>query len=124
MLIERALRLLTAYGVPALRISLGLVIAGFGSLKFVPGASPAEGLVMKTTEVLTFGLVDGRPAVLATAAIELALGLILMTGGFIKPGLVLMAGWLAGILWPVVLPRASCSRAACRRWPRSTLSRT
>ena len=103
MLIARALRLLTAFGVPTLRISLGLVIAGFGLLKFFPGASPAEGLAMQTTEVLTFGLVDGRPAVLATAAIELALGLILMTGRCIKPGLVLMAGWLAGILSPVVL---------------------
>jgi uncharacterized membrane protein YkgB len=94
---------LATFGLPALRISLGLVIAGFGALKFFPGASPAEGLVMQTTEALTLGLVDGRPAVLATAVIELALGLILLTGRLMKAGLVLMAGWLASILSPVLL---------------------
>ncbi|NYJ03653.1 putative membrane protein YkgB [Nocardioides thalensis] len=102
-LLDAVRRRLTGVGLPALRISLGVVIAAFGSLKFFPGASPAEGLVMRTTEVLTLGLVDGRPAVLATAAIELALGIVLLTGRFLKPGLVLMAGWLAGILSPVLL---------------------
>lgn len=102
-LLDRTRTLFATYGVAALRISLGLVIAGFGSLKFFPGASPAEGLVLRTTEVLTFGLVEGRPAVLGTAAIELALGVVLLTGRFLGPGLVLMAGWLVGILSPVVL---------------------
>jgi putative oxidoreductase len=100
---ERVLSLLTSLGVPALRVSLGLVIAGFGFLKFFPGASPAEGLVIQTTDILTFGLVDGRPAVLLTAVIEGALGLALISGKLLKPGLVLMAGWLIGILSPVVL---------------------
>lgn len=102
-LLDAVPRRLTMLGLPALRLSLGLVIAGFGALKFFPGASPAEGLVMQTTEALTFGLVDGRPAVLATAAIELVLGLSLLTRRFMRPGLVLMAGWLAGILSPVLL---------------------
>lgn len=35
----------------------GLIITAFGALKFLPGASPAEGLVMRTTEALTFALV-------------------------------------------------------------------
>jgi len=94
---------LASSGVLALRVSMGLVIAGFGFLKFFAGASPAEALVMRTTDALTFGLVDGRVAVLATAVIEVALGLVLLTGRFLGPGLVLMAGWLAGILSPVIL---------------------
>lgn len=94
---------LAAYSVAALRISLGLVITGFGVLKFVPGASPAEGLVMQTTEALTFGLVGGTTAVVATAVLETAIGLSLLTGRLLGPGMVAMAGWLMGILMPVVL---------------------
>jgi hypothetical protein len=101
--VQRCVSLLAALGVPALRISLGLVIAGFGFLKFFPGASPAEGLVMQTTDALTFGAVDGRAAVVVTASIEVALGLALLTGRMLRPALVLMAGWLVGILSPVAL---------------------
>jgi hypothetical protein len=101
--VERLLAVCARYGVDALRISLGLVIAGFGALKFFPGASPAEALVMQTTDALTLGLVDGRLAVLVTAHVEVVLGLTLITGRLLKPGLLLMAGWLVGILSPVVL---------------------
>lgn len=94
---------LTAHSITALRISLGLVIAGFGALKYVPGASPAEALVMQTTEALTFGIVDGRTAVLATAVLETLIGLSLLTGRALRPCLLVMAGWLGGILMPVVL---------------------
>ena len=73
------------------------MILGFGALKYVPGASPAEGLVMQTTDALTFGLVSGTPAVVATAVLETAIGLVLLTGKLLKPGLVVMAGWLVGI---------------------------
>ena len=102
-LVHRLAPKLGAYGVLGLRISMGLVITGFGFLKFFEGASPAEALVMRTTDALTFGIVDGRPAVLATAVLEVTLGLVLLTGRFLKPGLVLMAGWLGGILSPVIL---------------------
>jgi putative oxidoreductase len=54
---------LAQHSITALRISLGLVIAGFGALKFIPGASPAEALVMQTTEASTFGVVSGTTAV-------------------------------------------------------------
>ncbi len=94
---------LAAYSVVALRISLGLVITAFGALKFFPGASPAEGLVAQTTEALTLGLVGGTTAVVATAVLEVAIGLTLLTGRLLGPGMVLMSGWLVGILMPVVL---------------------
>jgi putative oxidoreductase len=94
---------LATYSVDGLRVSLGLVIAGFGALKFFPGASPAEGLVARTTDVLTLGLVTGTPAVVATAVVETFIGLVLLTGMGLRLGLVAMTGWLAGILSPVAL---------------------
>src|SRR4051794_4071157 len=98
--LEHVAPALSRIALPALRWSLGLVISGFGTLKFFPGASPAEGLVRHTTDVLTFGVVDGRAAVLATAVVEVLLGLVLVTGRLLRPGLILMAGWLVGILLP------------------------
>ena len=94
---------LAQHSITALRISLGLVIAGFGALKFIPGASPAEALVMQTTEVLTFGVVSGTTAVVITAVLEVSLGLILLTGRGLRLGLVVMAGWLPAIMAPIVL---------------------
>jgi hypothetical protein len=94
---------LAAHSVTALRISLGLVILGFGALKFIPGASPAEDLVMRTTDVLTLGLVSGTAAVVGTAVLETFIGLTLLTGVGLRVGLVAMAGWLVGIMTPVVL---------------------
>lgn len=94
---------LAKHSVTALRVSLGLVIAGFGALKFIPGASPAEGLVMRTTDALTFGLVSGQAAVFVTAVLETFIGIGLLTGLMLRGVLVVMAGWLVGILTPVVL---------------------
>lgn len=96
-------RWLATYSVTALRISLGLVILGFGALKFFPGASPAEELVARTTEALTLGLVGGTTAVVATAVLETVIGVTLLTGRLLGPGMLLMSGWLVGILMPVVL---------------------
>lgn len=105
--LDRALELaaawLAAHSVLALRVSLGLVIAGFGSLKFFPGASPAEGLVMQTTDALTFGMVGGTTAVVITAVLEVFIGFTLITGIGLRAGLLVTAGWLGGILSPVVL---------------------
>lgn len=101
--VTRLARWLAQHSITALRISLGLVIAGFGVLKFIPGASPAEGLVMKTTEALTFGLVSNTPAVIFTAVLETLLGVLLLTGRRLRLGLVVMAGWLVAIMAPVVL---------------------
>ena len=48
--------------VDILRVSLGLIFLIFGVLKFFPEASPAEALVMRTIDTLTFGVVHGRSA--------------------------------------------------------------
>ena len=94
---------LTRYSIPVLRISLGLVILGFGALKFIPGASPAEDLVMRTVDRLTFGIVSGQTAVLVTAVTEVLIGAILISGKFLRLVLLVVAGWLIGIMSPLVL---------------------
>ncbi|WP_240617070.1 DoxX family protein [Nocardioides speluncae] len=101
--LETAAAWLAAHSVLALRVSLGLVIAGFGSLKFFPGASPAEGLVMQTTEALTFGMIGDTTAVVITAVLEVFIGFTLITGVGLRAGLLATVGWLGGILSPVVL---------------------
>ncbi|WP_433162376.1 DoxX family protein [Kribbella sp. CA-247076] len=89
--------------VDILRVSLGLIFLGFGVLKFFPGASPAEALVMRTVDTLTLGIVEGRNAVLLTALMECFIGLTLMTGKFLRTGLLVLGLSLVGIMSPLVL---------------------
>ena len=91
------------HSVDILRISLGLVFLGFGVLKFFPGASPAEALVMRTLDTLTLGVVEGRGAVLLTALMECFIGLTLVTGRFLRTGLLVLGMALVGIMSPLVL---------------------
>ena len=83
-----AARWLAAHSITALRISLGLVFLGFAALKFIPGASPAEALVMRTVDTLSFGMVTGTTAVVITAVVETFIGLTLVTGIGLRVGLV------------------------------------
>jgi putative oxidoreductase len=94
---------LAAHSVTLLRVSLGLVFLGFGILKFIPGASPAEALVMRTIDTLTLGVISGTTAVVVTAVLETFIGLTLLTGIGLRAGLVVLAGSLAGIMSPLVL---------------------
>ncbi|WP_225227664.1 DoxX family membrane protein [Oerskovia rustica] len=94
---------LTRWSVPALRVTLGLVFLGFGVLKFFPGASPAEQIVTQTVGALTFGVVEGAAAVVLTAVVETVIGLTLLTGRWLKVGLVVLAVALVGMMSPVVL---------------------
>jgi putative oxidoreductase len=95
-------RFLARAAVPALRISLGLVFLAFGALKFIPGASPVEGLVGRTWHTLSFGIVDGYAALLLTAALETLVGLTLVTGVFLRIGLLVLAATFVGIFSPLV----------------------
>lgn len=86
-----------------LRVSLGLVFLGFGVLKFVPGVSPAESLVEQTVHRLSLGLVPGIVGTTLVAALETAIGLLLITGRYLRLGLLLLGLAMVGILSPVVL---------------------
>ncbi|WP_127818632.1 DoxX family membrane protein [Microbacterium sp. CPCC 204701] len=95
---------LQRWSIPALRIALGTVFVVFGALKLFPGVSPVEALVSSTWEKLSFGLVSGQIALVATAAIEVAAGALLIAGGaFARIGLVVLAAAFVGILSPIVL---------------------
>jgi uncharacterized membrane protein YkgB len=100
-------RWLMRYSITALRISLGAVLLGFGVLKYFPGVSPAENLVLATMYLLTFGLlpavVSNSVAMVLVATLECTVGLLLITGRWLRLTLALLAVQLAGILSPTVL---------------------
>jgi len=102
-LVDGLAQVLTRYSVTALRISLGVVFLGFGVLKFFPGMSPAAELAERTIGALTLGHVGPTPALLLTAIMETFVGLTLVTGVFLRAGLVVLAGALVGIMSPLVL---------------------
>jgi uncharacterized membrane protein YphA (DoxX/SURF4 family) len=96
-------RVLRAHSVALLRTVVGLVILAFGVLKFFPDVSPVEELTKMTTDKLTFGLVPGHIAIVIVATIETIIGLLLITGRFLRLAVYLLFGQLIGILAPLVL---------------------
>jgi len=102
-----ALQWLIRYSVLALRVSLGAVFLAFGVLKYFPGVSPAQSLVLATLHLLTLRLVPtvipGLAAMAFVATLESVIGLLLITGRRMRLAVVLLAIELAGILSPIVL---------------------
>jgi len=91
------------HSVTLLRLSMGVVIFGFGILKYFPGVSPAENLIATITHLLTFGLVPGRLAMVLLATVECAIGLSLITNRGLRATIYLLVVWVLGILSPTVL---------------------
>jgi putative oxidoreductase len=102
-LVDRMTGWLTRHSIDILRISLGLVFLGFGALKFFPGLSPAQDLAEGTLEKLTLGILSGEAALLTTAIAECFIGVTLVTGRWLKAGLLVLAASLVGIMSPLVL---------------------
>lgn len=100
---DRLAAALATHSINLLRVSLGLVFFAFGVLKFVPGLSPAEPLVVRTLDTLSFGLVPAPAALLGTAVMETFIGLTLILGRWLGAGLVVLAGAMVGIMSPIVL---------------------
>lgn len=100
---QRLVNALSRHSIDILRIALGLVFLGFGVLKFVPGLSPAEDLVIRTLDTLSFGMVPATAAVVITATMETFIGLTLVTRRWLTAGLVVLGAAMVGILSPVVL---------------------
>jgi putative oxidoreductase len=99
----RLVELGNRYGPAALRITLGLIMVGFGALKFIPGVSPAEPLATKAVGLLSFGLITGQAAMIATALVEVAVGLLLISGRFRRIAVIALVGCIAGWMSPLVL---------------------
>jgi len=83
-------RWLVAHSIALLRMSLGAVFLGFGALKLFPGVSPAESLVVATTNVLTFGLVPGPVALTCVAVLECVIGACLISGRALRAAVALL----------------------------------
>ena len=96
-------RWLLDHSIQLLRIVVVLVFLLFGLLKYFPGVSPAEQLTIKTTDALTFGLVPGGIAIVLIASVECTIGLLLISGRWLRVAIYLLAGQLIGILAPLVL---------------------
>lgn len=91
------------YGVLLLRLSLGVVYLWFGALKFIPGASPAEELALRTIEVLSLGLLSGAAALPLLAAWEVLIGLGLIIGRGMRFTLLLLALQMVGTVSPLFI---------------------
>ncbi len=65
-----AQRWLVAHSIAILRMSMGAIFLAFGVLKLFPGVSPAQGLVERTIDIRTFGLVPGAAALVIAAAAQ------------------------------------------------------
>jgi len=100
-------RWLMRYSITSLRISMGAVYLGFGILKYFPGMSPAQDLALAATHLLSFGLVPAvvpnSVAMVLIATLECTIGLLLITGRWLRLTISLLAVHLVGILSPIVL---------------------
>jgi uncharacterized membrane protein YphA (DoxX/SURF4 family) len=100
---RRVTRWMADHGILLLRIALGVVFLWFGALKLIPGLSPAETLAGKTIEALTFGVVPASVAVPVLALWEVAIGLGLLTGRWMRVTLLLLFVQMAGTVTPLFL---------------------
>jgi uncharacterized membrane protein YkgB len=91
------------HGLTLLRFALGVVFFWFGVLKLFPGASPAEELAARTIETLTLGNVPRSVALPVLAVWEMAIGLGLFIGRWMRVTLLLLFVQMLGTVTPLVL---------------------
>jgi len=94
---------MAAHGLTALRLALGIVFLWFGALKLVPGLSPAEDLAGRTIEALTFDAVPREVALPILALWEVAIGLGLLIGRWMRAILLLLFVQMLGTVTPLFL---------------------
>lgn len=92
-----------SFGIPALRISIGIIYLWFGVPKFFPGSSPAESLAADTVERLTFGIIEGVLASVLTGGLESILGIILISGKVPRPTILVLLGHMVGTCAPLFI---------------------
>ena len=88
-------------GIRLLRISLGVVFFWFGVLKFFPGLSPAQDLAIRTTRILTFGMIPDDAAIAILALWECVIGLGLIAGVWMRAVLLLLFVQMMGTMTPI-----------------------
>lgn len=85
-------------GLLLLRLGLGIVFLWFGALKLFPNMSPAEGLVRNTIFFL-----DPTVALPLIAIWEMAIGLGLLWGKYMRLTLLLLFLQMPGTMLPILL---------------------
>lgn len=100
---QRLTRIAARHGLVALRLSAGLVFFWFGVLKFFPGWSPAQDLAGRTISVLTLGYIPPSISVPLLAALETTIGLLLLSGRWLRAAIGLLAMQMTGTLMPLFL---------------------
>lgn len=91
------------YSLTLLRVCMGAVILGFGVLKYFPGVSPAQSLVLATANMLTFGLLPAHLVMVLLATTESLIGLSLIAGAGLRFTIYPLVLWSIGTLSPIVL---------------------
>jgi uncharacterized membrane protein YphA (DoxX/SURF4 family) len=97
--VDRAItQWMARYGLPILRVGLGVVFLWFGVLKFFPGLSPADELVRNTVY-----FIDPDLFMPVLAVWEALIGLGLIFGKFMRITLLLLFLQMPGTALPLVL---------------------
>jgi uncharacterized membrane protein YphA (DoxX/SURF4 family) len=100
---RRITRWMADHGLTLLRMAIAIVFFWFGVLKFFPGASPAEQLAGRTIEVLTFGAIPRDVALWILAVWEVAIGVGLFIGRWMRAVLLLLFVQMLGTITPLFL---------------------
>ncbi len=85
------------------RISVGLVYAWFGILKFFPSLSPAESLAKRTLESLSFYLIPGDFSYLLLAIMETAIGICFLLNRGVQIAVYVAIGHIVMTFSPMVI---------------------
>lgn len=105
--IDRLDRRITAwmgrYGLTMMRVALGVIFFWFGALKLFPGLSPAEDLVRNSVFFLDPAFFQPVLAVW-----EMAIGLGLITGYFMRLTLLLLFLQMPGTALPLLVTPEAC----------------
>jgi uncharacterized membrane protein YkgB len=100
---RRVTRVMADHGLTLLRLAIGVVFFWFGILKYFPGASPAEELAGRTIETLTGGWVSAATALPILATWEVAIGIGLFVGRWMRAVLLLLFVQMLGTITPLFL---------------------
>ncbi len=86
-----------------LALSIGIIYIWFGTLKFFPMISPAEGLAISTISELTFGLIPQNISIILLALWEVSAGILLITGFYRRIAVLVLLLHMVFTFSPLIL---------------------
>ncbi|MFO7632336.1 MAG: DoxX family protein [Caldilinea sp.] len=95
---QRITKWMARYGMVMMRVALGVIFFWFGALKLIPGLSPAEELVRATIFFIDPNLFQPVLAIW-----EMAIGIGLITGLFMRTTLLLLFLQMPGTALPIFI---------------------